>query len=92
MQIPTGRIMKAPDFATSQDEATNCVRIARFVFEAVPKMDRARFNGFGVVEPAIIDSQAARSLLGASDSVLELGRRGRLHQRLRQQADTGNNQ
>jgi len=43
MQIPTGRIMKAPDFATSQDEATNCVRIARSAFEAVPKMDRAEF-------------------------------------------------
>ena len=30
-----------------------------------------RFNGFGVAEPAIIDSQAARSLLGASDSVVD---------------------
>jgi hypothetical protein len=43
MQIPTGRIMKAPDFATSQGEATNCVHIARSAFQAVPKVDRAQF-------------------------------------------------
>ena len=35
--------MKAPDFATSQDEATNCVRIARSAFEAVPNIDCAQF-------------------------------------------------
>jgi alkanesulfonate monooxygenase SsuD/methylene tetrahydromethanopterin reductase-like flavin-dependent oxidoreductase (luciferase family) len=35
------------------------------------KLINVDFSGFGVVEPAIIDSQAARSLLGASDSVLD---------------------
>jgi hypothetical protein len=43
MQIGTGRIMKAHDFATCQDEATNCVRVARSAFEAVPNMDCAQF-------------------------------------------------
>jgi hypothetical protein len=43
VQIWTGWIVKSPDFAACRDQATNGVCIARSVFEAVPKMDRAEF-------------------------------------------------
>jgi hypothetical protein len=41
MQIRSGRIMKAPDFAAREDQATNGVGITRSSLGAVPKMDRA---------------------------------------------------
>jgi hypothetical protein len=43
MQIWTGRIMKTPDFAARQDQATNGVCIARSAFQPIPKVDCAQF-------------------------------------------------
>ena len=41
VQIRMGRIVKAPDFATGQDQATNGVRITRPAFEPIPEVNRA---------------------------------------------------
>ena len=43
MQIRTGRIVKAPDFATGQDQQTNVVRITGPAFQPVPEVNRAEF-------------------------------------------------
>jgi hypothetical protein len=43
VQIRTGRIVKRPDFATGQDQATNGVLITRPSFEPISKVDRAEF-------------------------------------------------
>jgi hypothetical protein len=36
--------MKAPDFATGQDRATNGVCVAQSTFEAVPEVDGAQIR------------------------------------------------
>jgi class 3 adenylate cyclase len=43
VQIRTGRIMKTPDFAACQDQATNGICIARSAFQTVPKVGCAQF-------------------------------------------------
>jgi hypothetical protein len=43
MQIRTGWVVKAPDFATGQNEPTNGVWITRPAFKPVAKVDRAEF-------------------------------------------------
>jgi hypothetical protein len=43
VQIRTGRIVKTPDFATGQNQATNGVWITRPSFEPIPKVDCAQF-------------------------------------------------
>jgi hypothetical protein len=41
VQMRSGRIVKAPNFAACQDEATNGVFIARSAFQPIAKMDCA---------------------------------------------------
>jgi hypothetical protein len=43
VQIGTGLIVKAPNFATGQDQSTNSLWITRPAFKPVAKVDRAEF-------------------------------------------------
>ena len=53
MQIRTGRIMKASDFAAGQDDTTNSVSVAEPTIEAVPKVQRTQFVLISAVEAII---------------------------------------
>jgi hypothetical protein len=53
MQIWTSRIVKAPNLATGQDEATNSVCIVRSAFKSVAKVDGAEFVFVGSLQPII---------------------------------------
>lgn len=53
MQIWTGRIVKAPDFATGKDEATNGVCVTRSAFQAVPQVDCAQFVLVGPLDSTV---------------------------------------
>lgn len=74
--------MKSPDFATSQDEATNGVRITRPAFKPVPKMDRAEFILVSSVD-AVVAHRDEANLIGrprekSADGRLCRGQRGRV--------------
>jgi hypothetical protein len=53
VQIRTGRIMKAPDFATGQDQATNGVCIARSAFKPISQVDGAQFVFVGSIDAIV---------------------------------------
>jgi hypothetical protein len=63
VQLPTGRIMKAPDFSTCQDEATNVVSITRSTFQTVPEVDCAEFILVSSVD-AIVAHRDEANLIG----------------------------
>ena len=43
LQVGTGQIVKAPDFATGEDQPTNGVWITRPSLKPLPKVDRTKF-------------------------------------------------
>ena len=63
VQIQTGRIVKASDFAPGEDKPTNGVRITRPAFQPIPKMDRAEFILVRSVD-AIVAHRDEANLIG----------------------------
>jgi hypothetical protein len=63
MQVRTGGIVKALNFATNQDQPTNGVWITRPSFEPISKVDRAEFVFVGSLQP-IIAHRDERDLIG----------------------------
>jgi hypothetical protein len=53
MQIRTGRIVEASDFATGQYETTNGVTVARPAFKPIPKVDCAEFVFVGSIDAIV---------------------------------------
>jgi hypothetical protein len=53
VQIRTGWIMEAPNFAARQDQATNGVWIARSAFEPISQVDGAQFVFVGSFQPIV---------------------------------------